>query len=72
MFEVDCRGLACPIPVVRFQKAIAAHPAEVILIKVDSENARDNVSRVAGDKGYTVKITRQGDEYHLQATPKTK
>jgi tRNA 2-thiouridine synthesizing protein A len=70
MFEVDCRGLSCPIPVVRLQKAIAAHPGEPIMIVVDNETAHDNVARIAQEKGYSVKTTRKGDDINLELVPR--
>jgi tRNA 2-thiouridine synthesizing protein A len=71
MFEVDVMGLACPIPVVRVQKAIAGHPGEVLLIKVDAATAREHVTRLAEGKGYNVKVEQKGGEIRLELTPKT-
>ena len=70
MFEVDALGLACPIPVVRVQKAMAAHPGEALLVKVDNRAAKENVMRLAGSKGYSVKVEQIKDEIHLELTPK--
>ena len=69
MFELDCRGLSCPIPLVKLQKAIAAHPSETILMKVDTETAREHATRLAESKKYAVKVSRHGDETHLELTP---
>lgn len=69
MFELDCRGLSCPIPLVKLQKAIASHPAEVIMMKVDTETAREHATRLAEGKGYKVNMTRQGDDINLELTP---
>jgi tRNA 2-thiouridine synthesizing protein A len=70
MFELDCRGLSCPIPLVKLQKAIAAHPAEVIMMRVDTETAREHATRLAEGKGYKVNMTREGDDINLELTPK--
>ena len=70
MFEVDCRGLACPIPLVRIQKAIASHPNEVLLVRVDTETAREHSTRLAESKGYSVKADKKSDETDLELTPK--
>ena len=70
MFEVDCRGLSCPIPLVRLQKAMAAHPGEPLLMKVDSETAREHATRLAEGKGYAVKMNKKGDDIDLELTPK--
>jgi tRNA 2-thiouridine synthesizing protein A len=70
MFEVDVLGLACPIPVVRVQKAIAKHPGETLLVKVDSATAKEHVTRLAESKGYSVKAEQLKGEIHLELTPK--
>lgn len=70
MFEVNVLGLACPIPVVRVQKAIAAHPGEALLVKVDAATAKEHVTRLAEGKGYGVKVEQKGGEIHLELTPK--
>jgi tRNA 2-thiouridine synthesizing protein A len=71
MFEVDTLGLACPIPVVRVQKAMAGHPGEPLLVKVDTGSAREHVTRLAETKGYTVKTQQFKGEWHLELTPET-
>jgi tRNA 2-thiouridine synthesizing protein A len=65
MFEVDCRGLACPIPVVKVDKAITQHPGQPISVLLDSAVARENVSRLAKSKGYGVKV----ETLNLELTP---
>ena len=70
MFELDCRGLSCPIPLVKLQKAIASHPGEVIMMRVDTETAREHATRLAEGKNYSIKATKKGDETDLELTPK--
>jgi TusA-related sulfurtransferase len=70
MFEVDALGLACPIPVVRVQKAMASHPNELLLVKVDSGTAKEHVTRLAEGKGYSVKAEQLKGEIHLELIPK--
>ena len=70
MFEVDTLGLACPIPVVRVQKAMASHPKESLLVKVDSGTAKEHVTRLAESKGYSVRAEQLKGEIHLELTPK--
>jgi tRNA 2-thiouridine synthesizing protein A len=69
MVEVDVRGFSCPIPVVRTQKAIEEHPNERLTVLVETAVSRENVSRLAQSKGYTVKVEEAGDEFRLQLTP---
>jgi tRNA 2-thiouridine synthesizing protein A len=71
MFEVDCRGLSCPLPVMRTQKAMTNNPNDPLLVKVDSGTAKENVTRLAQSKGYSVKVTQLKDELQLELTPKS-
>jgi len=70
MKELDCLGLSCPIPLIRLQKTIAAHPGDTIVMKVDTETAREHATRLAEGKGYTVAESKQGDTIVLELTPK--
>ena len=45
--EVDARGLSCPQPVILTKKVLEDTPEGEILVLVDTENARDNVVRLA-------------------------
>ena len=65
MNEVDARGLSCPIPVVKAEKAIDRNPGEEIIVLVDNEVARENVTRLAGSKGYSVVSQATLDGYSL-------
>ena len=52
--EVDARGLACPQPVLLAKQALDECTGEEIVVQVDSENARDNVARLAAGQGCLV------------------
>ncbi len=69
MVEVDVRGFSCPIPVVKTRKAIEANPKEMITVLVDSAVSRENVSRLAKSKGYSVEIEEVGDGFRLRLSP---
>lgn len=69
MVEVDARGLTCPIPVVKTQKAIAENPGQEIVTICDNAVAKDNVTRLAEKKGYTVTETKEGPDYRLVLKP---
>ncbi len=62
--NVDARGLSCPQPVLKTQKAIGdgKFPIEVL---VDTVTSRENIRRMAESKGYQVKTVAQGDEFKL-------
>lgn len=60
MIEVDCRGLSCPIPVVRTKSELSRLGAgEKLLVTVDNTSARDNVIRLAQSLGCSVQVKSQ-------------
>ncbi len=72
MIEVDVRGFSCPIPVVKTQKAIDEHPNDELIVMVETSVIKENVSRLAQSKGYTVKAEEVGDGFRLRPTPPVK
>ena len=69
MVEVDVRGFSCPIPVVRTKKAMEQNPREILIVMVEAEVSRENVSRLAESRGYSVKVEAVSGEYRLTLTP---
>jgi tRNA 2-thiouridine synthesizing protein A len=69
MIEVDVRGFSCPIPVVKTKKAIEENPKEVLTVLVETAVSKENVSRLARSKEYSVKAEEVGGEYRLTLTP---
>lgn len=53
MEEIDCRGLACPAPVIQTKKAIEKSAGEPLRVLLDNGAARENVLRFCKSKGYT-------------------
>jgi len=43
--EIDCRGLACPAPVLQTKEALEREHPNVIKVVVDNEASKENVSR---------------------------
>ncbi len=65
---LDCRGLACPQPVLRVKTLIEASAPDSIEIVVDNEPARENVSRFLGSRGYRVtEVGREGALLRIKA-----
>ena len=59
---IDCRGLACPLPVVNAKKAAEAmNTGDVLTVLVDNEIAVQNLSRFAEHKGFGVSAEKKGD-----------
>ena len=51
---VDCRGMACPLPVVNAKKAAESlHPGDTLIVRVDNEIAVQNLQRFAQHMGFT-------------------
>ena len=69
MIEVDVRGFSCPIPVIRTKKAIEENPKEILIVVTETGVTRENVSRLAQSKGYTIKVEEVGDDFHIQLIP---
>jgi len=69
MIEIDVRGFSCPVPVVRIKKAIEQNPGETITVLVETAVSRENVSRFAESRGYSVIIEDVSGEYRLTLTP---
>jgi len=57
MKKIDCRGLACPQPVMETKKALDSSEGQEVLVLVDDATARENVSRFAGSQGYQTEVT---------------
>jgi len=61
--KIDCRGLACPEPVINTKKSLELLPNDSILeVLVDSNASKENVIRFAKNESFTVsdEITEDG------------
>ena len=63
---VDARGKPCPQPVIETRKALAS--SDDVLVIVDNETSRHNVSRMCERQGYQVSAETQDDGIHLHVT----
>ncbi len=62
---LDCRGLACPQPVILTKKALDQRP-EALTVIVDNAAAKENVAKFASAGGYGVSIEAAGGLYHVR------
>lgn len=63
---VDARGLSCPQPVLMTMDEIKKNTADEILVLVDTDASKENVSRAAQSQGWKVtSITEEDDTYRL-------
>ena len=72
MIEVDARGLSCPIPVVKTKEAIDKNPKSSLTVLVDNEVSKENVSRLARSRGYSVEVETAEDGFRLLLSPLAK
>lgn len=70
MTEIDARGLSCPMPVIKTKQAMEKNPAEPICVLVDSNVAKENVSRLAASQKYSVQTEKTAaEEFRLFLSP---
>lgn len=65
MKTLDCRGLACPKPVIMTKKELEISNTDIQVI-VDNEAAKENVSKFARNSGYELDIKENGGLYHIE------
>lgn len=65
---LDCRGLACPGPVLRCLEVINAQSPAALAVLVDDPGALENVTRLLAGKGYAVTSEKAGDGWSIAAT----
>jgi len=65
--KLDARGLTCPAPVLLVKDYIDKENPEELSILVDNESSNENVARFLSTRNYTVKVTSENGEFHLQA-----
>lgn len=59
--NVDARGLSCPQPAMLTQETLQKIGKGTIEVLVDSSTARENVSRLARNSGWSVTVEDQPD-----------
>jgi selenium metabolism protein YedF len=65
MKNIDCRNMACPAPVITTKHALEEAGGETVQVIVDPGAARENVTRFAVSRGYTVQETAVEGGYAL-------
>ena len=64
MKTLDCRGLECPLPVVKTKEALKEE--NVVSTIVDNEIAVENLTKFAKVKNYTVNSKKEGKDYIVE------
>ncbi len=60
---LDCKGLACPQPVMRAKEYIEAESPESLEVLVDNRAASQNLSRFLESRGYRATVEARGEDY---------
>lgn len=63
---LDARGLSCPQPVLMTLDEIKSGSSDLIIVMVDNDASKENVSRAASSKGWNViSIQEEGGAYSI-------
>ncbi|HKI50200.1 MAG TPA: sulfurtransferase-like selenium metabolism protein YedF [Desulfobacteria bacterium] len=63
--EIDCRGLACPAPVLKTKELIEQGQPENLVVMVDNEAAKENVTRFMEHQGFVVSTSVDGSGFQV-------
>ncbi len=66
--ELDCRGQACPHPVLKTKEVVDQGNVARLTVLVDNEAAKENVSRFLERSGYVVRVDFRGDALAVTGT----
>jgi len=66
--ELDCRGQACPHPVLKTKEIVDQGDVPEVTVLVDNDAARENVSRFLERAGYEVQVTASGSDFAVTGT----
>src|SRR5512138_3517692 len=71
MKTIDCRNMACPLPVVTVKRALEEAPGEALQVLLDDGAPRENVTRFASSRGLAVTETASKEGVSLVITGET-
>lgn len=61
--QLDCRGLACPAPVLKVKDVLDRSSPQHVTVVVDNAAAKENVSRFLSRAGFQVQVQEDGSDY---------
>ncbi len=64
--KVDCRGLACPQPVLKARELVDKSQVNCVRVVVDNLAARENVTRFLQHMGFEVTVEEQGGDFEVR------
>jgi tRNA 2-thiouridine synthesizing protein A len=63
---IDARGLSCPQPVLLTVEALGKVKQGEIVVLVDTETSKENVTRASASMGWQVKeVQQEGEDYRV-------
>ncbi len=65
MREIDCRGQACPQPVVTTKQALEETKEGEFTLIVNDPSSSENVKRFASSQGCSVDVEKKGSDFYL-------
>ena len=65
---LDCKGLACPSPVLRTKELIESQAIDAVQILVDNEAASQNVTRFLQSRGFQPGVVNDGGVFTVTGT----
>jgi len=65
MKKVDCRGLACPAPVLKTKEALEEIEKGELVVIVDNKASKENVKRFAQKAGCRVRVEEKDGEFYI-------
>lgn len=67
MREINVCGMSCPEPVIRTQQELKnIIPGEKLRVLVDSDTARENITRLVTSKNLKMEVIKEEDYYALE------
>lgn len=64
--QIDARGLSCPQPVLLTREKLRNLAGGELIVLVDTDTSRENVSRAAASMGWQVAgVTPEGEAFRL-------
>ncbi len=63
---IDCRGLACPEPVITTKQALDQLKEGEMIVIVDNASSCNNVERFVQSQGCPVEIKQEGQDFYLR------
>ena len=65
MREIDCRGKACPQPVITTKQALEEVKEGEFTLIVNDPSSSENVKRFASSQGCSVDVEKKGNDFYL-------